>query len=209
VLTNLKVNAKWIGAGLVLLVVTFGVGYGTCMYTRPAKIEYRKTIKMVEDTTKKTVEDKDEHKVVVEDKKVNKNKDLHIIITEKEVKKVDGEVEKTKTTVIDNTDKTVTENKKDVNNTLSDDTNISEADHKEVTKDTVKIITSQPDWYVGVSGGVDPFSFIGQPSYSNVIVGLEVKRRVLGPIWLGVNVSSNLDVTSNNKTVLLTAGVTF
>lgn len=118
------------------VLVAAGLGYAFGRYAQPARVEIKKEIEVRE--KEKTTHD--------------------TIVTEKEIHRPDGTIEKEKKTE----DKT---------------TNSSSTDTKEKTSKVV--VSEKPQWKAGVLAGYDLIGI--KPVY-----GAQVEKRILGPISAGV-----------------------
>jgi len=197
------------GIGATLLV--FGLGFGTAMYTRPAKVIETEVIREVKVRDEawaltKIEEYKQTHK---EEFTITKWKKVRIEVPcpsaptpvggcmppcvadcnlcPKQVISIDSGSTGGGTITSGTTGTTTTTGTGTSTTTTTTDT--------ERTKIT---IYEKPQWILSLKGGVDlssPSLLTTQPITNFLILGGEVDRRILGPVFLGLWVNSNLKTT--------------
>lgn len=117
------------------------------------------------------------------------------------VKDKDGTTTIDKETQSDTSQKTDTSTKTDETVSKKDTT----TDNKTATNDTtshtttktVTDVTSRENWYVGLTGAVNPRNLSIKGTKFNlgeITPGIEAKRRVVGPFWLGLGVDTDINI---------------
>ena len=207
-LETLKSHSKLV-VGIVLgLLLAFAGGYGTAKFTSPAKIiEKSKTVevqKQVVDTATQSQSSTVTKAVSQSEKTSTDTKDIDVlhyvhahvvVVTEKTPA---GNVKITRTIDYDNDTQTkkdirnedTSQNKGTVQSASQADLNSQAHSVLENTKtvETSKLVlNSQPDWQIGLTGGLNVGNiFHNKISLTDMDFGLNLQRRMIGPLWLGV-----------------------
>jgi hypothetical protein len=204
-------NLQKILGGIAAVLLVFGLGFGTAMYTRPAKIIEKEVIKEVKVQDEAWAQTKIEEykKTHKEEFTVTKWKKMRIEVPcpsvpapvggcqppcavdcnkcPKQIISIDSGSTGSGT-VVDNTSGTGTTNTTGTSTT----TTTTETEKTKIT------IYEKPQWVLSLKGGVDlssPSSLTTQPITNFLILGGEVDRRIAGPVFVGLWANSNLHTT--------------
>lgn len=173
---------------LVLLLVGIGIGWGV----KPDVVKIEEREKIVEKQV--TTEAQKELMTAFENLRVELQKVRETQVTEKyhreelETRLADGTYTK-KVTVDKNIDSHTKETETKVEVKVVEVEKVVEKERvvlvdKEVVKE--KIVTPQlAQWHVGVIGGLTP-QFLPTVGVQNWVIGGEVERRIVGPVFLGI-----------------------
>jgi hypothetical protein len=206
-MTTLQKMLGGIGAALVV----FGLGFGTAMYTRPAKIIEHETIKEVKVQDEAWAQTKIEEykKTHKEEFTVTKWKKVRVEVPcpsaptpvggcmppcvadcnlcPRQIISIDSGSTGSGT-VVDNTNGTTNTNTTGSSST----TTTTDTDRTKIT------IYEKPQWILSLKGGVDlssPSALTTQPITNFLILGGEVDKRLAGPLFIGLWANSNLKTT--------------
>jgi hypothetical protein len=206
-MTNLQKILGGIGAALLV----FGLGFGTAMYTRPAKVIEKEVIKEVKVQDEAWAQTKIEEykKTHKEEFTVTKWKKVQVEVPcptaptpvggctppcvadcnlcPKQIISIDSG-STAGGTITDGTTGTAT------TNTTGTSTTTTTTD----TERTKITIYEKPQWILSLKGGIDlssPSSLTSQPITDFLLLGAEVDRRILGPVFVGIWANSNLKST--------------
>lgn len=168
---------------LILVVLAFALGFGTCIFAKPAKtIEKTKTVTTYQD------------KIVYQDRIVTKTvlvkaEQKHEHTQTTETKKPDGTVV-TQTTVD-------TDTKDNVNKNVDTDATHQQTETKYVTQivEKEKLVLNQPNWHVFAGVGyafatLAGQSEIGVPGLKGLVIQAGVDRRIIGPVSIGLSLNT-------------------
>lgn len=176
---NIWTNHKGVVIAIGVAILCLLLGYGSGRYVQPAKVvEKEKIVTQIQE------------KIVYQDR----------VVTQKVLVEVEKKQQHTETTTTKKPDgEIVTTTKTDINTDERTKDSESKTEEKVVYKDRVvqqvvekeKIVTNQPDWRVAAGAGYSiPYALgadsPGVPGLQGFVINAEVDRRILGPVWLGV-----------------------
>jgi len=197
--------------GIAAVALIFAGGYGTAMYTRPAEIIEKVTIKEVK------IQDEAWAQTKIEEYKIAHKEEFTVTKWKKTIVQVpcpnvpapaDGckppcatDCNKCPSQVISIDEGSINSGTNTTNTTGTTNTASTGTSTTTTNTDTVSVketIYAKPQWILSLKGGVDlssPSSLTTQPITNFLILGVEGSKRLAGPLFIGLWANSNLKST--------------
>lgn len=176
---NVWTNHKGIVIAVVACLLCLLLGYGGGRYAQPAKVVEKEKVVTVDHDVIKYQDRIVTQKVYVEVEKEHKHQETTT------TKKPDGEVVTTTKTDTDVDESTKADTNKTEEKVVYQDRIVTQTVEKE------KLVLRQPDWRISAGAGYSIPYALGQaspgvPGMQGFVVNAGVDRRIVGPVWLGV-----------------------
>lgn len=164
----------------VVFIAALGGSFAAGRFTMPAKVvTIEKQVEVIKEVVKTEIQ-------VVEKKVYVRGEDRDVVREVVVIKRPDG-TEETRTTETDRS--RIIESSSQESSSQS--TQVAERE-KTVEVEKTKLVEAYKQWHIGVSAGGGA-RFIGELT-PQLVFGVTVERRIVGPFFMGVNVSTGVGI---------------